>query len=92
MNNTEPAPIPGRGLPFPAVLQHWRVKLQGNKPIKQVADDFDIAESTWSRWENGLRFPAPEQIQPLADFLKIPPCRFFCPPDWQCPRCIRHGE
>lgn len=84
-------PSASPSLPFGPLLNHWRVIEQGNPPIKQVAADFGVSESTWSRWENGGRFPTPKQIQPLADFLRIPPCRFFCSPDWRCTRRERRS-
>lgn len=92
MNRTENMTANSRRLPFGPLLNHWRVIDQGNPPIKKVAADFGVTPATWSRWERGNRFPAPKQIQPLADFLGIPPCRFFCAQDWHCPRCVRCSE
>ncbi|MCX6900206.1 MAG: helix-turn-helix transcriptional regulator [Verrucomicrobia bacterium] len=89
MKKSEIASADYRSLPFATLLNHWRVTDQGDPPIKKPAIEFGVSEPTWSRWENGSRFPSPALIQRLADYLGIPPCRFFCGPDWQCPRCAR---
>jgi transcriptional regulator with XRE-family HTH domain len=58
-------------------------------PLKKIANDLNIKMSTWSRWKKGKRFPAPDQIQSLADYVGVPVCRFFCHPQW---RCARYGR
>lgn len=66
-------------------LSEWR-KARGF-PLKQVAASFGVAEATWSRWEKQSRFPAPENLRLLAEFIGVPVCRFFYPDEEGCPRC-----
>ena len=91
MKQTDQNPPDYRKLPFWLLVHNWRVEDQGNRPIKDVADEFGVDDSLWSRWETGVRFPSPAMVQPLSDFLHIPPCGFFCGPGWRCPRCVRRG-
>lgn len=66
-------------------LREWR-KTRGF-PLKQVAASFGVAEATWSRWEKQSRFPAPENLRLLAEFIGVPVCRFFYPDEEGCSRC-----
>jgi DNA-binding XRE family transcriptional regulator len=55
--------------------------------LKEVAGEFGVSESTWSRWEKGTRFPLPENIRRLAEFIGVPMCSFFYPDEQTCPAC-----
>jgi len=68
-------------------LRAWRE--QNGWPLKKVADEFGVTKATWSRWESGERFPSPIDLQLLSDFLHVPVCRFFAPPDHPCHSCCR---
>ena len=65
-------------------LRDWRAGK--GWPLKKVAVEFGVAEATWSRWEHGARFPAPNLIGPLSQYVQIPVCRFFCPAIYRCPQ------
>jgi transcriptional regulator with XRE-family HTH domain len=67
-------------------LRDWRA--QNGFPLKKVAAEFGVTEATWSRWESGDRFPTHAVIQPLANFVKLPVCRFFCTVEPRCPQCL----
>ncbi len=71
-------------------LRRWRE----NKGLlmKQAADELDVSEVTWWRWENRIRFPSANEILRLSDFLRVPLCRFFYPPDSFCPSCKRQHQ
>lgn len=64
-------------------LHRWRAR--NGWPLKKVADEFGVTQATWSRWESGDRFPEHHFIQPLANYLQVPICRFFCVVDARCP-------
>jgi transcriptional regulator with XRE-family HTH domain len=63
-------------------LRDWR-KTRG-LALKEVAQEFGISEATWARWENASRFPSPEFIALLSEYMKIPVCDFFYPDDREC--------
>ncbi|MBI5684709.1 MAG: helix-turn-helix transcriptional regulator [Verrucomicrobia bacterium] len=92
MKKPDNAPTDRHDLPFGALLKCWREEPKRNWQVKRAALEFGVKPATWSRWEAGLRFPAPHQVRPLADFMGVPVCRFFCGPDWRCPCCVRRGE
>jgi len=66
-------------------LREWR-KLRGFT-LKKVAVEFGVSEATWSRWKKGTRFPLPENIRLLAEFIGVPMCSFFYPDGQSCPAC-----
>jgi transcriptional regulator with XRE-family HTH domain len=67
-------------------LRDWR-KSKGFL-LKQVASEFGVAEATWDRWETGSRFPEPETLRRLSEFIGAPMCSFFYP-GWQdCAACV----
>lgn len=49
-------------------------KARRAKAVKQewLADQLNVSQSTVSKWENGTRFPDPQQITKIFDFLAIP--------------------
>jgi len=66
-------------------LHDWR-KSRG-LPLKHVAREFGVSEGTWSRWEKGTRFPLPENLRLLAEFIGTPICEFFYPDGQGSPAC-----
>ena len=66
-------------------LHDWR-KSRGLL-LKQAAADFGVSEATWDRWETGKRFPVPENLRRLAEFIGAPMCGFFYPEGESCPAC-----
>jgi transcriptional regulator with XRE-family HTH domain len=70
---------------FAKRLREWR-KSHGFL-LKQVADEFGVAEATWARWEKGSRFPLPEFIPLLAEYIDMPVCHFFYPSRGGCLEC-----
>lgn len=63
-------------------LRDWR-KSRG-LALKEVAQEFGVCEATWARWEKASRFPSPEFIALLAEYMKVPVCDFFYPDDKEC--------
>ncbi|MBI5684192.1 MAG: helix-turn-helix transcriptional regulator [Verrucomicrobia bacterium] len=53
---------------------------------KTPAGDVGVATRTWSRWEQGTRFPETDRLQKIATYLRVPVCRICCDEAWQCPR------
>ena len=70
---------------FAARLREWR--RDRGLFLKQVAAEFGVAEATWSRWEKQERFPSPENLRLLAEFIGVPICCFFYPDEASCPNC-----
>jgi transcriptional regulator with XRE-family HTH domain len=70
---------------FAARLHQWRT--DRGLMLKQVADEFGVAEATWSRWEKQERFPSPCKLRPLAEFIGVPICCFFYQDPASCPNC-----
>ncbi|MDP3850361.1 MAG: helix-turn-helix transcriptional regulator [Luteolibacter sp.] len=70
---------------FASRLRKWR---NGRGlMLKQVANEFGVAEATWSRWEKQERFPSPAKLRLLAEFIGVPICCFFYPEPGSCPHC-----
>jgi transcriptional regulator with XRE-family HTH domain len=63
--------------PLGIKLKAWR-KAHA-KPLKEVACEFGVSLATWNRWENGTRFPSPELLPLLAEYINLPLCHFFYP-------------
>jgi len=70
---------------FAARLCKWRT--DRGLFLKQVADEFGVAEATWSRWEKQERFPSPGNLRQLAEFIGVPICCFFYQDPGSCPHC-----
>ena len=86
--NFEPLdPKSAQGL-LAKVLCEWR--RANSMPLKQVARELGVAESTWNRWENGSRFPSPHLLALLADYIKVPVCHFFYLGGKACSECRRN--
>ena len=75
---------------FASRLRNWRA--ERGLFLKQVADQFGVAEATWSRWEKGERFPSATNLRLLAEFIGVPICCFFYPDDTSCPNCSQHAK
>ncbi|MBI5397263.1 MAG: helix-turn-helix transcriptional regulator [Verrucomicrobia bacterium] len=87
MKQKESNPPNGSRARMSRLLKDWRGR--NHLPLKKIAADLGVTGATWSRWESGDRFPEPDQIRALADYIGVPVCRFFCDDDWQCPGCVR---
>jgi transcriptional regulator with XRE-family HTH domain len=61
---------------FATAFSAWRHK--HNIPLKQVADDLDLAVSTVNSWELGERFPTGRNFEMLVNYTGVPPCKLFC--------------
>ena len=54
-------------------------------PVKSVALQIGVAESTISQWRNGKRCPTIQNIERLAVCYGIKPCRLLCSDADSCP-------
>ena len=72
------------------LLRSWRDSKQ--KPLKLVASEFGVSESTWSRWEQGQRFPSPVYIVRLSEYISRPICNFYHYPDVMCSSCPNRND
>jgi len=45
--------------------------------LKKAASELGVAQSTWSQWESGKRFPPGIFVELLATYFQVPPCRFL---------------
>ena len=70
-----------------AKLKTWRAT--HGLPLKTVATDLKISESTWQRWEKGQRTPATEYLLDLSDYLMKPVCWLLSDCMAECDRCQR---
>jgi len=67
-------------------LKAWRAA--GGLPLKAVAADLHIRESTWQRWEDGRRVPAAEHLLAVADYLLKPVCWLLNDCTAGCENCL----
>ena len=73
---------------YPLLAERLRVWRKTNGwPQKRVADELGVSEATWSRWEQGRRFPSPAFLTLLAQYLRLPISRFFYDSTDPCPFC-----
>lgn len=72
---------------FSGHFRSWRS--QNGKPLKTVAQELGVGITTVSQWELGQRFPTAENLEAIAQYTGIPPCRFFCPGQKACARLAR---
>lgn len=49
------------------------------QPLKVVAKQLDVGESTLSQWAHGRRFPKPEELDALAQCANVATGCLFCP-------------
>ncbi|MCX6900556.1 MAG: helix-turn-helix transcriptional regulator [Verrucomicrobia bacterium] len=55
--------------------------------VKEAAGKLGVAQSAWSQWENGRRFPDDEWLDLIAMTLGLPTCCLFSSNLDQCQRC-----
>ncbi|MBI2440741.1 MAG: helix-turn-helix transcriptional regulator [Lentisphaerae bacterium] len=72
---------------FSGHFRAWRQK--NGKPLKTVAQELGVGITTVNEWELGQRFPTAENLEAIAQYTGIPPCRFFCPSQEACARIAR---
>lgn len=68
-------------------LRSWR-KARA-LPLKAIATDLGVSIETVSAWEAGERFPTPERLDKLADYMGITVCRLFCRQTAACAAACR---
>jgi len=78
-------PTPSRGH-LAIKLKAWRAAC--GLPLKAVAADLHIRESTWQRWEDGRRVPAAEHLLAVADYLLKPVCWLLTDCTAGCENCL----
>jgi transcriptional regulator with XRE-family HTH domain len=69
---------------FAIVFKTWRQRKC--LLLKQIAADLDVSASTVNLWEMGRRFPTGKNIEALAQYTGLPPCRLFCRLAAKCTR------
>jgi transcriptional regulator with XRE-family HTH domain len=67
---------------FTIAFRNWR--LTNNIPLKKIARDLGLSIATINSWESGKRFPTGYNLEMLADYTGVPPCRLFCRMAEQC--------
>jgi DNA-binding transcriptional regulator YiaG len=65
------------GLLLAKRLRGWRE--QHDIPIKRAAAELGVSSATWDHWEKTRRFPSMDDLDLLAQYLRLPPCMLFCP-------------
>jgi transcriptional regulator with XRE-family HTH domain len=60
--------------------------------IQQAAAALGVAESSWSQWETGARFPSGEMLDLVARLFGVPPCLLFSRATGQNPPAGRAGK
>jgi transcriptional regulator with XRE-family HTH domain len=73
---------------FAAAFSNWRRK--NHIPLKKIASDLGLSIATINSWESGKRFPTGYNIEILANYTGVPPCRLFCAMADKCvpPQCL----
>jgi len=61
---------------FATAFRNWRLK--NNIPLKQIAGDLGLSIATINSWESGNRFPTGYNLEILANYTSVPPCRLLC--------------
>ncbi|MCX6873687.1 MAG: helix-turn-helix transcriptional regulator [Verrucomicrobia bacterium] len=67
---------------FATAFCAWRLK--HHIPLRQVAKDLGMSVATINAWELGKRFPSGANLERLANYTGLPPCRLFCAMADQC--------
>jgi transcriptional regulator with XRE-family HTH domain len=61
---------------FAIGFKNWREK--SRIPLKKIAADLGVGIATVQAWESGQRFPNGDNLEMLATYTGLPPCRLFC--------------
>jgi hypothetical protein len=61
---------------FATAFRNWRLK--NNIPLKKIARDLGLSIATINSWESGTRFPTGYNLEMLANYTSVPPCRLLC--------------
>jgi transcriptional regulator with XRE-family HTH domain len=61
---------------FAIAFKNWREKNQIT--LKKIATDLGVGIATVQAWEGGERFPSGDNLELLASYTGVPPCRLFC--------------
>jgi transcriptional regulator with XRE-family HTH domain len=69
---------------FAIVFKTWRQR--NSLLLKQIAAELGVSASTVNLWEMGRRFPTGKNIEALAQYTGLPPCRLFCLMAAKCTR------
>ena len=69
---------------FAIAFKTWRRKK--HLLLKQIAADLGVSANTVNLWEMGRRFPTGKNIEALAQYTGLPPCRLFCLMAAKCTR------
>jgi transcriptional regulator with XRE-family HTH domain len=69
---------------FATVFKTWRQRK--SLLLKQIAADLGVSANTVNLWEMGRRFPSGKNIEALAQYTGLPPCRLFCLRAAKCTR------
>lgn len=54
-----------------------RLRAQQQWSVRQAAAKLGVAESTWSQWESGKRFPSAYFLALLVELFDVPACLLF---------------
>ena len=61
---------------FAMAFKNWREK--NHIQLKEIAADLGVGIATVQAWEAGKRFPNGDNLEMLANYTGVPPCRLFC--------------
>lgn len=61
---------------FATAFRTWRLK--NSVPLKKIAGDLGLSIATINSWESGTRFPSGYNLELLANYTNVPPCRLLC--------------
>ena len=61
---------------FATAFRNWRRK--NRIPLKKVARELGLSVATINSWESGKRFPSGYNLEMLANYIGVAPCRLFC--------------
>lgn len=67
----------GKGIRADIAAFVRRLREDSGAPMKQVASEVGVSLATLGAWERGTRFPSAENIERLADYYGIEPCRLL---------------
>lgn len=80
--------LPSAGVLLAKRLRSWRE--QREIPIKHAAAELGVSAAAWDHWEKGRRFPSMDNLNLLAQYLRLPPYLLLCPfKHSQCGYCLK---